>query len=38
MRENFETINSESIETFGGWIEILNENLQVIYTKGEKEG
>ncbi|MBJ3790811.1 HAMP domain-containing histidine kinase, partial [Bacillus sp. OA1] len=34
---NFETINSESIETFGGWIEILNENLQVIYTKGEKK-
>ncbi|QFQ28442.1 sensor histidine kinase [Bacillus thuringiensis] len=22
---------------FGGWIEILNENLQVIYTKGEKK-
>lgn len=36
VRENFETINSESIESFGGWVEILNENLQVIYTKGEK--
>ncbi|PFU80997.1 two-component sensor histidine kinase [Bacillus cereus] len=37
VRENFETINSESIESFGGWVEILNENLQVIYTKGEKK-
>ncbi|HDR8487782.1 TPA: HAMP domain-containing histidine kinase [Bacillus cereus] len=35
--ENFETINSESIESFGGWVEILNENLQIIYTKGEKK-
>lgn len=34
VRENFKTINSES---FGGWVEILNENLQVIYTKGEKK-
>ncbi|EOO05801.1 HAMP domain-containing histidine kinase [Bacillus cereus] len=37
VRENFKTINSESIESFGGWVEILNENLQVIYTKGEKK-
>ncbi|EOO24805.1 hypothetical protein ICM_06428 [Bacillus cereus BAG1X2-3] len=37
VRENFETINSESIESFGGWVEILNENLQIIYTKGEKK-
>lgn len=37
VRENFKTINAESIESFGGWIEILNENLQVIYTKGEKK-
>ncbi|WP_088321835.1 sensor histidine kinase [Bacillus cereus] len=37
VRENFETINSESIESFGGWVEILNDNLQVIYTKGEKK-
>lgn len=37
VRENFETINSESIESFDGWVEILNENLQVIYTKGEKK-
>lgn len=37
VRENFKTINAESIESFGGWVEILNENLQVIYTKGEKK-
>ncbi|MED3182701.1 sensor histidine kinase [Bacillus thuringiensis] len=37
VRENFETINSESIESFGGWVEILNENLQIIYTEGEKK-
>ncbi|HDR7455215.1 TPA: HAMP domain-containing histidine kinase [Bacillus cereus] len=37
VRENFKTINSESIESFGGWVEILNENLQVIYIKGEKK-
>lgn len=37
VREKFKTINSESIESFGGWVEILNENLQIIYTKGEKK-
>ncbi|MEI4799832.1 HAMP domain-containing sensor histidine kinase [Bacillus sp. FJAT-51639] len=35
--KNFEAINSETIELFGGWVEILDENLQIIYTKGEKK-
>jgi len=33
----FENINSESIEALGGWIEILDENMKVIYVKGEKQ-
>lgn len=33
----FENIQTESIEALGGWIEILDENKKVIYTKGEKQ-
>lgn len=36
VREDFKAINSKTIESFGGWVEILDENLQIIYTKGGK--
>lgn len=36
VREDFKAIDSKTIESFGGWVEILDENLQIIYTKGGK--
>ncbi|WP_369900163.1 ATP-binding protein [Bacillus manliponensis] len=37
VREDFKTINSETIESFDGWVEILDKNLQIIYMKGKKK-
>ncbi|HEK9102657.1 TPA: HAMP domain-containing histidine kinase [Bacillus pseudomycoides] len=36
IRQNFADIPSKSIESFDGWVEILDENLHVIYIKGKK--
>lgn len=37
VRQNYADIPSEAIESFDGWVEILDENLQVIYVKGKKQ-
>jgi signal transduction histidine kinase/DNA-binding NarL/FixJ family response regulator len=34
VRQDYTQIPFEIIESFGGWIEILDENLYVVYTKG----
>ncbi|MFD3445409.1 ATP-binding protein [Microbacteriaceae bacterium 4G12] len=36
IRQDYTAIPSEAVESFHGWIEILNENLEVIYVKGNK--
>lgn len=37
VRQNYADIPSEAIESFDGWVEILDENLQVIYVKGKNK-
>lgn len=36
VRENFETINSESIVSFGGWVEILMKIYKLSIPKGKR--
>ncbi|MDQ0193627.1 sensor histidine kinase [Paenibacillus wynnii] len=38
VRKDYTQIPFEVIEAFGGWIEILDENLFVVYTKGNPAG
>ncbi|MFL1675048.1 sensor histidine kinase [Paenibacillus dendritiformis] len=37
VRPNYEEIPSQAIESFDGWVEILNEQLQVMHVKGKKQ-
>ncbi|MDQ0230325.1 signal transduction histidine kinase [Metabacillus malikii] len=32
-----ETIDTDVLDTYGGWFEVLDENLQVIFVKGDKQ-
>lgn len=37
-RPDYTAIESDEVESFGGWIEVLDENLKVVYTKGTAHG
>ncbi|MBC6972431.1 HAMP domain-containing histidine kinase [Bacillus sp. Xin] len=37
VRQNYSDIPTDAIESFNGWIEILDENLHVVYIKGKKQ-
>lgn len=37
VRQQVEDIPSKQIESFQGWIEILDENLKIVYVKGKKQ-
>lgn len=37
-RPDYTAIESDEVESFGGWIEVLDENLKVVYTKGTVHG
>ncbi|BFH64289.1 sensor histidine kinase [Paenibacillus azoreducens] len=36
VRADFQEISSEAIQALGGWVEILNEELKVVYVQGKK--
>lgn len=36
VRADFQEISSEAIQSLGGWVEILNEELKVVYVQGKK--
>lgn len=37
VRPDYTDIASDEVESFGGWIEVLDENLRVVYTKGAEQ-
>ncbi|MGG4393121.1 ATP-binding protein [Paenibacillus thiaminolyticus] len=37
VRPNYEEIPSQAIQSFDGWVEILNDQLQVVHVKGTKQ-
>lgn len=37
VRQNYDEIPSQGIEMLGGWVEILDEQLQVVYIKGKQQ-
>jgi len=36
VRPHVEEIPSEAIQSFGGWVEILNEQLEIVHVEGKK--